>query len=216
MAFLKFRKLPCLPSSPTAGTMYLMSKLLLLTLFSAVFCLVVYHDTVNMSHFKGLITSGLSRSKKQVYQNHVHFFLFTCVWMLVGQVIGLWAIIMEFVPVMVAYTFIIGAGLVFQLLGAWQSHDNDVLYGQLIGAVPFPIMIVLILTFAHYTKKSQSHLASLPLYRRTVVESRRQSLAEIIDGDITRPRVDSIDSYNPQGKMAVKSAGLTLDVPVFK
>ena len=84
------------------------------------------------------------------------------------------------------------------------------------GSAPFPILILFALAFARAAKKNELHLASLPIYRRTIVESRKSSITEIVDQPDTtirrQPFVPVESNIEPDGASGQISI-MTLQVP---
>ena len=70
-------------------------------------------------------------------------------------------------------------GLVFQFMGSISSRDMTVVKLTAIGSVHEPILILVSLLFAHTIKSSTNKLDTSPIYRRTMVESRKSSLADV-------------------------------------
>lgn len=67
-----------------------------------------------------------SRSELQVYTTHSHFFLFTGLLSSSVVAIGFWGILMEYLVVLAAFSWMVGVNMVFETIGAWQSGDAQV------------------------------------------------------------------------------------------
>ena len=70
-------------------------------------------------------------------------------------------------------------GLVFQFMGSVSSRDLTVIKLTAIGSVHEPILILVSLLFAHMIKSSTNKLDTSPVYRRTMIESRKSSLSDL-------------------------------------
>lgn len=181
-----------LPRAPTATRAFAAMKLFLLVIFTAGLVAEILYTYFTITAFKERVAGARTRSEIQIFKTHWQFFLFTGIWLSLAQFLAIWAAALEYVPVLVAYAFATVAAMVFQLMGAFAADDERVLWAQIYGAIPEAVLVLLALIFARMVKSSDAHLANLPLYRRTMAESRKTSNCEILDGDGTRREPYSI------------------------
>jgi len=169
----------------------LIFKVFLLIVFTmALICQIIY-TYLTVRFFKEQITPHSTRSEIQIIRTHGHFFILSGLWSSVVLLIGIWAILSEYVGVLLGYVFMSSAGIIFQVMGSLGSDDVQVAKLKVIGALLDPMLIFLSLFFAHLIRQSNNTLFALPIYRKSVVESRRSSFSEIInggaDGEILSP-----------------------------
>ena len=174
------RNMICLPKDPTATRSMLVFKLFLILVF--LLCLVaqLIYTFLTVRYFKDKITPESTRSQVQIYRTHGHFFLLSGIWSSVVLMIGNWGILSELVGVVIGFVFMSSAGIVFQLMGSFASDDVNVAKLKMLGAMVDPVLIFLSLIYAHLLKQNTNTLFSLPIYRKSIVESRRSSFSEVI------------------------------------
>ena len=170
----------CLPKNPTATRSILIFKIFLLLIFSLSFISQLIYSYLTVRFFKEQITENSTRSQIQILRTHGHFFILSGIWSSIVLIIGIWGILSEYIGVLLGYVFMASAGIVFQVMGSLGSDDIQVAKLKVIGAVLDPMLIFLSLFFAHLIRSTNNSLFSLPIYRKSAVESRRSSFSEIL------------------------------------
>lgn len=170
----------CLPKNPTATRSMLILKTFLLLIFLMALVSQVIYSFLTVKYFKEQITETSTRSQIQLLKTHGHFFILSGIWSCIVLIIGIWGILSEYVGVLLGYVFMSSAGIVFQVMGSLGSEDIQVAKLKVIGSVLDPMLIFLSLFFAHLIRSTNNSLFSLPIYRKSVVESRRSSLSDIL------------------------------------
>lgn len=166
----------CLPKQTTATKAYACTKVLLMLIFLMVFVFEVYWTVTCMRVYRQKIvdlkaaTRWPSRSEIQVYSTHSHFFLFTGLLSGATVLIGFWGILMEYLVVLAAFSYIQGGIVFFEIIGAMQSNDEDVQLFKAFGIAPEPILVILGLVFAHMIRVCERKLAESPLYKKQMAD----------------------------------------------
>lgn len=210
MKYVKF----LLPRAPTATRTFAVIKILLLLIYITALCAEIGYTYYTILGFKEKVAASTIRSQIQIFKTHWQFFLFTGIWLTIIQILVIWAVALEYVPVLVAYSFGTLGAMGFQLIGAFNSLDDDVLWSQIYGTIPEPFLILFALLFSRMVKQQENHLANLPLYRRTMAESRKSSVGEIIDEDVTRREPFSAANNNNQDEISHIRFGNQLSVGI--
>lgn len=166
----------CLPKMPTASKGFLCTKLFLLTIFLAVFALEVTWTVITMRVYRQKIVDlkaasrWPSRSEIQVYATHQHFFLFTGLIQSAFILVGFWGVLMEYLVVLAGFAYVLTGVILFEIIGAAQSGDDQVKLFKAIGVAPEPILVILALVFAHMVRVAERKLAESPLYKKQMAE----------------------------------------------
>jgi hypothetical protein len=150
----------------------------------------------------------------QILRTHGHFFLLSGIWSIVVLMIGSWGILSEMVGVIISFVFMSSAGIVFQLMGSFASDDVNVAKLKMLGAVFDPVLIFLALIYAHLLRQNTNTLSSLPVYRKSIVESRRSSFSKFITAaDVSEEPVNAMTNHAEYiRKHRQSSADSTLDL----
>lgn len=170
----------CLPKNPTATRSILIFKIFLLLIFCLSFVSQLIYSYLTVRFFKEQMKDNSTRSEIQILKTHGHFFILSGIWSSVVLIIGIWGILSEYIGVLLGYVFMASAGIVFQVMGSLGSDDVQVAKLKVIGAVLDPMLIFLSLFYAHLIRSTNNSLFALPIYRKSVVESRRSSFSDLM------------------------------------
>lgn len=186
----------CLPKDPTATRSMLVFKLFLQLVFLLSLVTQVVYTFLTVRYFRGKIVPESTRSQVQILRTHGHFFLLSGIWSTVVLMIGSWGILSELVGVIISFVFMSSAGIVFQLMGSFASDDVGVAKLKMLGALIDPVLIFLSLIYAHLVRQNINTLFSLPIYRKSIVESRRSSFSEVIStSDVSEEPVNQLTNH---------------------
>lgn len=207
------RNMICLPKDPTATRSMLVFKLFLILVFLLSLVTQVIYTFLTVRYFKDKITPDSTRSQVQILRTHGHFFLLSGVWSVVVLMIGNWGVLSELVGIIIGFVFMSSAGIVFQLMGSFASDDVNVAKLKMLGAMVDPVLIFLSLIYAHLLRQNTNTLFSLPIYRKSIVESRRSSFSEIIgSSDVSDEPVNQMTNHRDYVRRHRQSTGSnTLD-----
>ena len=139
----------CLPKQESASRSFAAVKLFLLFLFSVVLVFEVILTIANIRVYRSRVqeikVSSVfpSRSEIQVESTHAHFFLFTGLMNAAAIACGFWAVLMEYLVALVAYVYIHGTIIGFEVVGAWMSNDAGVAARKGLSLLPEPILVFL-------------------------------------------------------------------------
>ena len=162
----------CLPKQENASRTFACIKLFLLLLFSVVLVYEIILTIINIRVYRARVydikISSVfpSRSEIQVESTHAHFFLFTGLMNGAAIMCGFWAVLMEYLVALVAYVYIHGTIIGFEVIGAWMSNDLGVATRKGAAILPEPLLVLMALVFAHMVRVAEKQLASSPLYRK--------------------------------------------------
>ncbi|XP_053209510.1 uncharacterized protein LOC128393364 [Panonychus citri] len=167
-----------LPRAANATRGYAIVKIILCFLFLAYFVSLVAWTVHSMAFFKSKIDEDNDVTREnQKYKTHNHFFLFTGLYIGAATLIGLWGILKENISTIFGFLCLFAIGFVFEVTGAFKSNDEDVRKLKFVSISLEPILMVLALGFTLMIRSAEKRLASLPIYRQTMAESRRNSLS---------------------------------------
>ncbi|XP_025016444.1 uncharacterized protein LOC112538493 [Tetranychus urticae] len=166
-----------LPRAANATRVYAAIKIILCFLFMAYFVSLVAWTVHAMAFFKSKIDEDNDVTREnQKYKTHNHFFLFTGLYIGAATLIGLWGILKENISTIFGFLCLFAIGFVFEITGAFKSNDEDVRKLKFVSVSLEPVLMVLSLGFTLMIRSAEKRLASLPIYRQTMAESRRNSL----------------------------------------
>ena len=163
----------CLPKQrATSSRAFACFKMFLCIFFIAMFffeialnilCIKYYRDRV-----QDLRDSEIwpPRTRIQVESTNGHFFLFTTLMVGTAILIGILAIFMENLIMLAGYAYVHGIVTGFEIIGAWQSYDQQVVIRKIIGVAPEPIMVILALVFANMCRNNERALAKSPMFKQ--------------------------------------------------
>lgn len=167
-----------LPRAANATRGYAVVKIILCFVFMAYFVSLVAWTVHTMAFFKSKIDEDNDVTREnQKYKTHNHFFLFTGLYIGAATLIGLWGILKENISTIFGFLCLFAIGFVFEVTGAFKSNDEDVRKLKFVSISLEPILMVLALGFTLMIRSAEKRLASLPIYRQTMAESRRNSLS---------------------------------------
>ena len=106
---------------------------------------------------------------------------------------------MEYLVVLAAFSWMVGVCFFFELIGAWQSGDEQVQIEKAMQLAPEPLMMVMGLIFAHMIRVCEKKLAESPMYkqRMAALKAKGEGGGGINAGIKKRPSVDSDDLDDP-------------------
>ncbi|RWS25687.1 hypothetical protein B4U80_09976 [Leptotrombidium deliense] len=136
-----------------------------------------------MNVFKQKISEDSSVHKVAINKTHRHFFLFTGLFVGCTVLIGLWGVLREYIPVVFGFVVMLVFSFVFEGVGAYKSGSKEVLELKAYSALPELFFMLISLIYCALIRQSEKQLANLPIYRQTMAESRRESLAIQEDND---------------------------------
>lgn len=163
----------CLPKQrATSSRAFAYFKMFLCIFFIAMFffevalnilCIKYYRDRV-----QDLRDSEIwpPRTRIQVESTNGHFFLFTTLMVGTAIAIGILAIFMENLIMLAGYAYVHGIVTGFEIIGAWQSYDQQVVIRKVIGVAPEPLMVILALIFANMCRNNERALAKSPMFKQ--------------------------------------------------
>lgn len=173
----------------------------------AYFVSLVAWTVHTMLFFKQKIDETSDETREnQKYKTHNHFFLFTGLYVGAATLIGLWGILKENIGTIFGFLCLFGIGFLFEVTGAIKSKDEDVQKLKFVSVSLEPALMLLALGFTIMIRTVEKRLASLPIYRQTMAESRRNSLdrEEIEKTGHDNPNLDLGDE-NDAAKMGQRS-----------
>ena len=107
---------------------------------------------------------------------------------------------MEYLVVLAAFSWMVGVCFFFEVIGAWQSGDEQVQIEKAIQVAPEPLMMIMGLIFAHMIRVCEKKLAESPMYKQRIaaLKAKGEGGGGIFAGNIKkRPSVDSDDLDDP-------------------
>ncbi|XP_074593891.1 uncharacterized protein LOC141849459 [Brevipalpus obovatus] len=196
------------PRASNATKTYATVKMILSFLFMAYFVSLIAWTVHTMLFFKSKIdeSSDVTR-ENQKYKTHNHFFLFTGLYIGAATLIGLWGILKENIGTIFGFLCLFGIGFLFEVTGAIKSRDDDVRKLKSVSVLLEPPLMLMALIFTFMIRAAEKKLASLPIYRQTMAESRRNSLSngnEIEKGH-DNPALNLSDETNARQRTSVQS-----------
>lgn len=160
-------------------------KFLIFKLVFAVFVLLCLTYEITFTYFsvkffRDQIKPTSSRSHSQLMKTHSHFFTLSGIWSVVCILVAIWGLITEYLGLILGSVFMVIGGISFQFMGAISSTNMFVIQLKALGSIYEPLLILFSLAFAHLVHKNQDELNALPDYRRTLSESRKSSLNDLM------------------------------------
>ncbi|KAI1296763.1 hypothetical protein HDE_05005 [Halotydeus destructor] len=209
----------CLPKQKYASTCYGATKMLLLTFFLMVIIVNIAWTVICMRTYRQKVvdlkaTRWPSRSEIQYYTTHSNFFLFSGIMSASIFTVGLWGILMEYLVVLAAFSYMCGVCFGFEVIGAILSGDSEVQLYKAFGVAPEPLMLVLGLVFAHMIRVCERKLAEDPQYKKKMAEMKSKGETGTNFNTVKKDSFDSNASTDANGNRPSKtgSHNLALDI----
>lgn len=169
----KENKWICLPKRVNGSSRtFMVFKLFLCFFFTASFIYEVSFNVICVKHYNSKIRELRDseiwppRTRIQVESTNAHFFLFTALMVGGAVLVGIFAILTENLIILGGYSYIHGVVVGFEIMGAWQSYDREIIIRKSLGIAPEPIMIILALLFAHMCRNNERSLSKSPLFKQ--------------------------------------------------
>lgn len=162
----------CLPKKPCASRGFMIFKLFLITLFVVLF---IYEETLSLSaviYFRAKVQDLRDsevwppRTKIQVESMNGHFFLVSSLLVGVATVLGIFSIMMEDLIMLGFYAWLHFLIVIFEVISAWQSFDEEIIMRKAPTVIPEPVMILLVVYYAHLCRINEQKLAKSPLFKQ--------------------------------------------------
>lgn len=147
-------------------------KLLMIALFVAFFIYEVALSVICLKHYRAKVQDLKDsevwppRTRIQIELTNAHFFLFTALMIGGAILLGIFAILTENLIALGVYVYVHALIAGFEIIGAWQSFDEEVIIRKALGVVPEPVMIILVVIYAHLCRTNERKLAKSPLFKQ--------------------------------------------------